>query len=631
MHQSALLRSQRFLPLFITQFMGAFNDNFFKNALVILITYGATTVFGIPSAQMVAAASGIFILPYFLFSAQSGQMADRFDKAMLTRWVKIAEIGIMGIASIGFLFHHFELLFVSLFLMGTHSTVFGPIKYGILPQHLTDQEIIGGNALIEAGTFLAILLGTIAGGVLITIPPFSFLGLNLSGAFLVSVGLVLCAIVGYLASRSIPTAEPPDPDLKISLNPIPPTIQMIRYTTETPSVFRSILGISWFWLFGATLLNLFPTYCKDQIHASEHLVTVFLALFSIGIGIGSLLCEKLSRHHLELGLVPFGSIGITLFCFDLFWIGVPAEFAAATVPVTISQFFSNGAAIRIVIDLFLLSAFSGFFIVPLYALIQMRSHPQHRSRIIAGNNILNAIFMVAGSLLLILLLHWNLTVPQIFLVMAVLNLIVAIYIYYLIPEFLLRFLVWGLANVVYRMRVTGAENIPKDGPAVVVANHVSYVDWMILAAAIARPVRFIMHHSFARGPMKLLVKRAKIILIASAKEDPELMEKALEKAIAELKEGEMVCIFPEGTLTRDGNMNPFRPGVLKILESAPVPVIPVAIQNMWGSYFSRSEGKALLKRPRRFWSRIAVVIGKPIPPAQVTLNGLEAKVKELLG
>lgn len=621
MAQSKLFKTRRFLPLFVAQFFGAFNDNFLKTALVILITYKTREIFGIPSAQMVAVTLGIFILPFFLFSAQAGQLADKFDKARLTRYVKLAEIAIMVVAAVGFLQTNFVLLLASLFLMGVHSTLFGPIKYGILPQHLENDEIVGGNALIEAGTFLAILFGTVLGGILMALE---------QGALAVSAGLLACAIIGYLASRAIPDAEPPAPDLKVRWNPITPTIQMLRYSAETPAVMRSILGISWFWLLGANLISVFPSYGKDQLHAEEHLVTVFLAIFSLGIGIGSMMCEKLSRRHLELGLVPLGSIGMTLFSVDLFIVGIPPVFADATVPVTIGQFFSQPSGIRIAIDLLLFSIFSGFYIVPLYALIQLRSNPQHRSRIIAANNILNALFMVLGSGLLVLLLRAQLNVPQIILVLAILNAAVALYIYLLIPEFLLRFIVWCLANVIYRMKVRGGENIPKNGPAIVIANHVSFVDWLILAAAIGRPARFIMHHSFNKGPMKILVKHGKVIPIASAKENAALMEEAFRRAHEELNQGELVCLFPEGKITDDGNLNPFRPGILRLLESNPVPVVPGAICNMWGSYFSRSEGRALLKRPRRFWTRIQVRFGAPVPAAEVTLPKLEDQVKQLL-
>jgi 1-acyl-sn-glycerol-3-phosphate acyltransferase len=623
MTQLSLFKTRRFYPLFLTQFLGAFNDNFLKNALVILITFKGTAVLGLKPAELVAVSGGIFILPFFLFSATAGQLADKLEKSRLIRWIKLAEIAIMVVAATGFMCHHYELLLFSLFLMGLHSTVFGPIKYSILPQHLGARELVGGNALVEAGTFLAILFGTIAGGVLIGIEP--------RGTFVVSAGLIIVAFLGWVTSRGIPDAPPVDPTLKIHWNPITPTWQIIQTARQTRSVFLSILGVSWFWFFGAIILSLFPTYCKDLLHANEHVVTLFLATFSVGIAIGSLCCERLSRRHLELGIVPLGSLGMSWFAADLFFVGVPQFVVGqADAAVTVTAFFQNTAGLRILGDLFMLSVFSGLFIVPLYTLIQKRSAPQFRSRIIAANNIINALFMVAASGVLVGLMHLGLSIPQIFLVLAVTNAVVATYIYTVLPEFTLRFIMWCLANVLYRMRVKGHDQIPEEGPAVLVCNHVSFIDWMIIAAGVARPVRFIMDHSFAKGAiMKTLVKQAKIIPIASAKENPELLQAAFDRAAAELRAGELVCIFPEGKITHDGNLNVFKPGVERIIRETPVPVVPMALNNLWGSFFSRQGGKALLKRPRRFWSRIGLTIGTPIPASEVSAQKLFDEVSKL--
>ncbi len=603
MAQSRLLASRKFLPLFATQFLGAFNDNFFKNALIILVTFKAESVFGIPATQMVAAAGGVFILPFFLFSAQSGQLADKYEKTIIIKWVKGAEIAIMGLAAAGFIFHQFELLIAVLFLMGTHSAVFGPIKYSILPQHLAENDLVGGNALVEAGTFLAILLGTIAGGILVLVEP--------AGTTYVGAGLVVTAVLGFVACLGIPTAPPVAPDLRVRWNPLTPTWETIRFAQRTRSVFLSILGISWFWFVGGFLLSLFPAYVKEFLHADSSTVTIFLALFSIGIALGSLFCEKLSRRHLELGLVPLGSIGMSVFALDLYFIGAaPVE--------------------RICVDLFLFAIFGGFYIVPLYTLVQTRSEKSHASRIIAANNVVNAIFMVAASAMLVLFLRWNLTAPEMFLALAILNAVVAIYIYTVVPEFLLRFFAWMLANVLYRLKITGADHIPKNGPAILICNHQSFVDWLVLAAGIGRPARFIMDHSFAKGPlMKFLVRQAKIIPIASAKVNPELKEEAFRRAAFELRDNELVCIFPEGRITSDGEIAPFRPGIDRMIRETPVPVIPMALSNLWGSIFSRKDGPALHKRPRRFWSRIVLRIGAPIPPENASLNRLQEEVMRL--
>jgi len=606
MSQLQLLKSRKFWPLFWTQFFGAFNDNFFKNALVILITFKSVQVMGIAPGQMVALSGGIFILPFFLFSATSGQLADKNEKTRIIHIIKLAEIAIMILAAVGFATEQYGFLLAVLFLMGAHSTFFGPIKYSILPQSLEPHELIAGNALIEAGTFLAILLGTIAGGTLILLP---------SGIWISSAGLIAVAVLGWALSLMIPKAPPVAPELVVQWNPIPPTLQILRATRSNRTVFLSILGISWFWFFGGAVLSLLPTYCKDVLGGTSGMVTLFLAIFSIGIGVGSLLCERLSHGRVELGLVPLGSIGISVFAADLF--------LATPVP--------GGPVTRVVIDLLLLSIFSGFFIVPLYTLMQERSDPSLRSRVIAANNIVNAVFMVGSAVALMGLMAAGLSIPQIFLALALLNLLAAAYIYLLLPDFLVRLVVWACTHLIYRLRVLGASHIPREGPAVLVCNHVSFVDWMIIAAGVGRPVRFIMDHAFAGGWItRLLLKQARVILIASLKENPALLKKSFEQAAAELRAGELVCIFPEGVITRDGELQPFRSGVEKILRETPVPVIPMAIQGMWGSWFSRERGRAIKKWPRRYWSRVTLSIGNQRPATEATAAGLQSEVARLL-
>ncbi|NDD93466.1 glycerol acyltransferase, partial [bacterium] len=337
---------------------------------------------------------------------------------------------------------------------------------------------------------------------------------------------------------------------------------ILKFTKKTRSVFLSILGISWFWFFGGAAISLFPPYCKNVLNTHETVVTLFLACFSVGIAVGSLLCERLSRRSIELGLVPLGSIGISLFTFDLGLATRPEVFGSSLVAgANYLEFLRNPHGIRVVADLLLLSIFSGFFIVPLYAMMQDRSELSQRSRIIAGNNIINAAFMVVSAIL-IAALQSVLTIPQIFLCLAILNGIVAIYIYTLLPEFLLRFMTWIFANILYRLRVVGEENIPDKGPAILVCNHVSFVDWLIIGAGIHRPVRFVMHYSFARGWLaKRILKRAKVISIASAKEDLSVLEAAFESISRELRDNEIVCIFPEGQITHDGKLSPFKAGI----------------------------------------------------------------------
>jgi MFS family permease len=477
--QSALLRTRRFLPLFVTQFLGALNDNVLKNALVVLLTFQAANWTTLKPELLANLAAGIFILPFFLFSATAGQLADKYDKARLARLVKLLEIVIVLVAGIGFARRSIEVLFAALFLLGLHSTLFGPVKYAILPQHLREDELVGGNALIEAGTFVAILLGTLLG---------TLLGGLLAGGtaattWITAVGLVV-AVAGYLAARGIPVAVPPAPTLVVSPNPLTETWRTIGFAREDRTVFLSIMGISWFWLYGALFLAQFPAYTRNVLGGGETAVTLLLATFTFGIGAGSMLCERLSAKQVELGLVPLGSIGLTLFGIDLAWTSPDAPLGQALGALALLKL---AATWRILFDLVMLGVFGGFFIVPLYALVQQRSNPEHRARVIAANNIFNALFMVVGALSAAGLLAAGLSIPLLFGVAAVSNAAVALYIYGLVPEFLLRFIVWILIHSVYRLDQRGLDNIPEHGAAVLVCNHVSFVDALVITAGCRLP------------------------------------------------------------------------------------------------------------------------------------------------
>jgi 1-acyl-sn-glycerol-3-phosphate acyltransferase len=556
-NQSGLLRARRFAPLFVTQFLGALNDNVLKNAMVVLLTFQAATWTTLKPELLANLAAGVFILPFFLFSATAGQLADKYDKAALARMVKLLEIAIVLICGAGFWLHSLAVLFAGLFLLGLHSTLFGPVKYAILPQHLKNEELVGGNALIEAGTFVAILLGTLLGGLLA--------GSGDGTTWITVVGLAI-AVGGYVASRGIPAAVPPAPTLAISANPLTETWRNINFARENQTVFLSIMGISWFWLFGALFLAQFPAYTKNVLGGSETAVTLLLATFTFGIGVGSLLCEKLSAKRVELGLVPLGSIGLTLFALDLA-LASPATPAAGLGALGLMQL---GSTWRVLLDLALIGIFGGFFIVPLYALVQQRSNPEHGARIIAANNIMNALFMVVGALAAAGMLAAGLSIPMLFAVAAVCNAAVALFIYGLVPEFLLRFIIWMLIHSVYRLRVRELAEIPEDGPAVIVCNHVSFVDALVIMAACKRPIRFVMDHQIFRWPvLNFVFRTSKAIPIASAKEDPAMMEKAFEEVGKALDAGDLVGIFPEGKITADGNINPFRPGITRILGAQP--------------------------------------------------------------
>lgn len=621
MSQLRLLPDRRFWPLFWTQFLGAFNDNLFKNALVIMITYRALSLGGLGPEQLVPLSSGIFIAPYFLFSATAGQLSDKYPKATIVRATKVLELLIMAVGAIGLHTQSVALLLSVLFLLGLQSTFFGPAKYSILPELLEEDELVGGNALVETGTFVSILIGTIVGGVLIALPS--------GDAILAVLGLVV-AVFGLVTAGFIKKRPGAAPDLPVALNPFTPTWQTYQALKPHRAVYLSILGISWFWFLGAALLSILPTYCRDQLHGNEHVVTFFLALFCVGIALGSLLCERLSGERLELGLVPFGSLGMSFFTFDLFLLGAPVP--AGSGLLTLSALLAQPPVWRVAVDLFGVALFSGFFTVPLYTLIQQRSPAELRSRVVAGNNILNALFMVISAALLMGLAAVGADKPQVFLVLALLNAAVAVYIYGLLPEFLLRFACFLLANVLYRLKVTGREHVPAEGAAVLVANHVSFVDWLIVAAAVKRPARFVMYHGYFKMPViGMFFRDAKVIPIAPAHEDEGTLSEAFDQIAAELAAGELVVIFPEGKITKDGALNPFRTGIERIIARTPVPVVPMGIHGMWGSFFSRKDGPAMKRPFRRFWSRIGLVIGPPVPPGQVTAQRLAEKVAALCG
>lgn len=441
-------------------------------------------------------------------------------------------------------------------------------------------------------------------------------------------GLAVAA-AGYLASRGIPAAPPAVPTLRINRNPFAETRRCIGLARENRTLFLSILGISWFWLYGALFLAQMPAYGRNVLGGSEAAVTLLLAMFTVGIGAGSLLCERLSAKRIELGLVPFGSIGLTLFGLDLALASMALPPPAAT--LSVGALLMQPQVWRILADLVLLGAFGGFFIVPLYALVQLRSAPEHRARIIAANNIMNAAFMVAGALAAAGLLGAGLSIPALFAVAAVGNAVVAVFIYRQVPEFMLRFLAWLLIHSIYRLEKCGVGHIPREGAALIVCNHVSFVDPVILMAVSPRPIRFVMDHRIFKTPLiSFIFRHSRAIPIASAKEDPAMLERAFAEVAQALAEGELVGIFPEGRITTDGALQPFRPGLSRILAANPVPVIPLALQGLWGSFFSRKGGPAMRRPFRRgFFSKISVVGAPPVPAAEATPERLRGIVRDL--
>ena len=616
--QFRLFATRRMAPLFITQFFGAFNDNLFKAALSVMFVYG-----GIVAAESadfaVNAAAGLFVLPFFLFSATAGQIADKYEKSRLIRRIKVFEIAVALLAGLSLYLQNAAAMLAVLFLFGVQSTFFGPLKFSILPQHLHETELVGGNGLVEMGTFVAILLGTLVGSLIGG-------GTGLSvGLFVLVAGV---AVAGYLASRHIPEAPANDPDQQVGWNPVTETLRLMKLARLQRSVFLSILGISWFWLLGGVYLAQIPNLARVHLAGGPTVVTLILTVFTVAVAVGSLACEKLSRRRIEIGLVPFGALGLSI-------AGIDAYFAIEAIngegQRTAFAFLAGSGSIRLLVDLLLLGLFGGLFVVPLQALIQHRTPEERRARIIAAANVLNSLFMVVGAGLAILWLAvFGFSIPTLLLAVAIANIAVAGFIFHQVPEFAMRFLVWLLSHTMYRVAHEGLERVPERGAAVLVCNHVSYVDALLLAGAVRRPIRFVMFKPIYDLPvLNFIFRTGRAIPIAGRSADEDAFETAFREIREALTAGDLLCIFPEGQLTSDGEIDAFRPGIERILRETPAPVIPMALRGLWGSFFSRKAGA--FRNPSRFWSRVQVVAGEALQPEGMTAAALQEEVSALRG
>ncbi|KFN49208.1 MFS transporter [Arenimonas composti] len=623
-NQFDLLRQRRFLPYFATQALGAFNDNVYRQAIIGLLFYLHASA--AEKTLYANLAPALFILPYFLFSATAGQIAERLDKARLIRITTAMEIAVMSVAAVGFVTASLPVLLVALFGTGLQSTLFGPVKYSILPHVLKPEELTGGNGLVEMGTSMFILLGMIAGGLLIQE------GSAPSALWMAGGAVIALAVLGNAISRLIPPVPSTVPDLKINWNPIPETHKVLALARKQPAVRNAILGISWFWFVGTVLTAQLPAWAELHLGGSQTLYLFAFVLFSVGTGTGSLLCEKLSGRTVEIGLVPLGALGMTVFCADLYF----ARPGLAPVSgLDIAGFVASDGSWRLMLDLVGVGLFAGLFIVPLFALVQSRTPKNELSRVIAGVNIQNAAFIVGAAIIALAVqkyLGWS--IPQVFLALAIANALVTLWIFSIVPEFFMRFLAWLYIRTMYRLRAEGTEeHVPDDGPALLVCNHVSYMDALLISATVPRPIRFVMYWKIFNTPgFGWVFRAAKAIPIASAKENPELMQQAFEEIDAALADGQLVCIFPEGALTRDGEIAPFKSGLEKILARRPVPVVPMALRGMWASIWSRRQARLRhLRIPRRLRARVQVIAEAPLPGETATAALLEARVRALRG
>jgi 1-acyl-sn-glycerol-3-phosphate acyltransferase len=639
--QFALLTQRRFLPYFIVQSLGAFNDNVYRQAIIGLLAYMA-----VGSAQMglyANLAPAVFILPYFLFSATAGQVAERLEKQKLIVITTTMEIVVMSLAAVGFLLQSMPILLVALFGTGMQSTLFGPVKYSILPSVLKPEELTGGNGLVEMGTSLSILVGMIFGGLI-----FQVAGAH--GPQVAAVSVILMAVAGNTVARRIPKVDAGDPTLKVDWNILRESWRIWQLTRRQLAVRNAVLGVSWFWFVGTVLTAQLPVYAETNLGGTQNLYIFALALFSVGVGIGSMSCEKLSGRTVEIGLVPMGAFGVSAFLLDLYF-ARPGQ--ALAHGLSVMQFVEAPGTWRIMLDLVGIGLFTGFFVVPLFALIQSRSPKHELARVISGMNIQNAMFIVTAAIIGIALQRDDLsiprfgidiplpglTIPQVFLALAIANTLVAIWIFSIVPEFFMRFLSWVMVRTLYRLKLHGIEkHVPDEGAALLVCNHVSYMDALILSACIPRPARFVMYYKIFNIPvMRWIFRTAKAIPIAGARENPEVMQRAFDAVDAALAEGELVCIFPEGALTKDGHIAPFKSGVEKILERAAargqvVPVVPLALRNMWGSMWSKRDSRlGRMRVPRRLRAHVEVAAGAPVDGSVATAALLEDQVRALRG
>lgn len=616
--QTSLLTQRRFLPYFITQFFGAFNDNIFKNVLLLLVAFAGSGALPISSDLFINLAAGLFILPFFLFSASAGVLADKYEKSWFIRRVKLLEIAIMCIGAIGFITESYSVLLLILFLMGTQSAFFGPVKYALLPQQLKSNELVPGNALVETGTFLAILLGTLGAGMIASAD---------NARHIAAAAVILFALCGYWASRSIPEAPASAPELTFRWRPISQTRHTLAIARSDRIIFQSMMAISWFWFLGAAYLTQFPNFTKVFLNGTESSVSFLLALFSVGIALGSLACDKLSNHRIDVGIVPLGSFCISIFGY-LMATSIPDE-------LPIFSQFSEFAAYQPLWPLFayllLLGASGGVFIVPLYALMQQRAKETERAQVIAALNIYNSLFMVCSAILgIICLTLLDLTIPHLFVLLSVMNLLLAAYLFLQVPIFVVRFLVWALTHTIYRVRHKNLSKLPEHGGALIVCNHVSYMDALLLSGACPRLIRFVMEEDYANLPvLRRFLKRAGVIPISANSRTS--IRRAFAEVEQALQDGHLVCIFPEGRLTADGNMNEFMRGIDIILRRSPVPVIPMAIKGLWGSFFSRYHGRACKGLPRRFWSHVEIEAGDAVMAGEATTELMHEKVAALRG
>lgn len=590
-----LLSVRRFAPLFWCQFFSAFNDNFVKNALALLILYGMGEEHG---GALVTLAGGIFILPFFLFSALGGQLADRYDKALVIRWLKFAEIFIVLVAVAGFVLKSLPILFVGLFLMGVLSALFGPVKYGILPDHLAKSELVSGNALIEMATFIAILAGTVAGAIAITH----------TGEWAVAGFTFVITVLTWGAARFVPPTGSAAPDLLIDRNVLRATTRLLGELKALPTVWIGALIVSWFWLFGAVVLSLLPTMVKENIGGDQSVVTLFLMLFTVGVAIGSTLAAKVSEGRILLALVPFS--GILLGIIALVLAAGLAGHDPSDDLIGWNEFLTSASGPWIALALAGLAACGGAFVVPTFAYVQSEAPEEVRARIIAANNVLNAAFMVAGALVVAGLQFAGAGVPVLMALIGGSTLLVGLAAGRAFRGHVMRDLIRIIFKVLFRVEVTGAEHLRASGERTVVAiNHVSFLDAPLIMALLDNDPIFAVDAGIAeRWWIKPFLK-----LVRAFPLDPT-RPLATRDLIHLVQKGETLVIFPEGRITVTGSIMKIYDGSALIADKSEAQIVPVRIEGLEQTYFSRLTPDQTRKR---LFPKVRVTI---LPPRKLTVD-----------
>ena len=597
-NQLYLFKDIRFLPLFIVQFCGCLNDSVLKNALIILVTYKLSSELAQPQL-LILLANIIFILPFALFASLAGQIADRYERSFVVKIIKLIEVIIVLLASYGFIHNNLHILFVCIGLMGIHSTFFGPIKYSSLPDHLEKRELLGANGFVEAGTFISILIGTIIGG---------FYNFN---PVLVIFILIIISVIGVMSSNFLPKSNNANPEIKINLNLIQETINIIKYAHSKKRVYLAILGISWFWFIAAAILAQIPSLTKDILGADEVVANLFIATFSIGVGAGSFLCSKIFKNEITTKYIFISALGISLFGVDLFFAStISAVNYEPEQLKSLYVFLSKKHNWRIVIDLFFLAAIGGLYVVPLFAVMQYFSSPSHRSRVIAANNLINSVFMALSTAILSLLFYFEFSIPFVILMVSLLNMVVACYIYQLVPEAkviplrLLKAIFRLIFDNMYQVQVKGIENFHSAGKrSVIIANHISYIDPALLAVYLPANLTFAIDRTVSKVFwVKPFLKFAKALPIDRTNSS------AIKTLINEVKKNKRIVIFPEGRISTTGSLMKIYEGPGMIADKSDATILPIRIDGAQFTYFSKL--KNILKR--RIFQKITITILPPV-------------------